>query len=92
MFPFWDDTLTDNPYDQGEVSYEVHTPDTSVELFNQIRDFIQEEDGTKFCGTWMLVAEWNQVPSREMVEMLLYNNSVSDLAYKNTVVTILLLL
>ena len=43
----------------GEVSYEVHSGADS--LLNGVSTFISSYEESEFLGTWMLVAEWNQV-------------------------------
>ena len=54
--PFW----ADNDIRlAGEVSYEVHSGADS--LLNGVSTFIRSYEENEFIGTWMLLAEWNQV-------------------------------
>ena len=54
--PFW----TDNNILYGrEISYEVHTPSTG--LLSHVSIYIRQLLDTDFVGTWMLVAEWEDV-------------------------------
>ena len=47
---------------QGNVSYEVHNISTSRGQLSRVNSFISQQMQRKFAGTWMLVAEWNDVP------------------------------
>ena len=47
---------------QGGVSYELHNISTSPSLLSQVNSFIRKQKQNKFAGTWMLVAEWRNVP------------------------------
>ena len=47
---------------RGNVSYEVHTLSTSPDLLSRVNSFIRQQKRNKFAGTWMLVAEWRNVP------------------------------
>ena len=44
---------------EGAVWYEVHT--TGSPLLQQVNSFISSHEEISFGGTWMLVAEWNEV-------------------------------
>ena len=57
--PFWADI---NVNDGGNIWYETHTNSTSAALLTQVNEFIQTQHSNVFTGTWMLVAEWNNVP------------------------------
>ena len=46
----------------GSVSYEVHNMTTSPGLLSKVNKHIQRSEQVRFAGTWMLVAEWNDVP------------------------------
>lgn len=46
----------------GRVSYEVHNITTSPSLLSQVNRYIQQSTQHRFYGTWMLVAEWENVP------------------------------
>ena len=47
---------------QGNVSYEVHDISTSPGLLSRVSSFIRQQELNNFSGTWMLVAEWSDVP------------------------------
>ena len=57
--PFWADI---NVNSGGFILYEIHTNSTSSALLTQVNEFIQTQHQNNFAGTWMLVAEWNNVP------------------------------
>ncbi len=44
----------------GEVSYEVHNNSTG--LLSIVSNFIRQEENNAFVGTWMVVAEWRDIP------------------------------
>ena len=46
----------------GSVSYEVHNMTTSPGLLSKVNKYIQQSEQVRFSGTWMLVAEWKDVP------------------------------
>lgn len=73
IYPFWDDTNTDNPYEQGQVSYEVHTTESEASLgyLSQVSAFVELVEEVEFTGLWMLLAEWSGVPSQQVLEILL---------------------
>jgi hypothetical protein len=58
--PYWSDIDTRSA---GAVSYEVHTNTTSPSLLHRVSKFIRQREQNSFAGTWMLIAEWNSVPS-----------------------------
>ena len=58
LAPFWSDV---DIRQHGSVKYEIHSG-SSNSLLSQVNNFISNYTETEFCGTWMLVAEWNQVP------------------------------
>ena len=58
--PYWSDIDTRN---SGSVSYEFHTNKTSLPLLNKVSKYIRQREQNYFSGTWVLVAEWNAVPS-----------------------------
>lgn len=58
--PYWSDIDTSTG---GRVSYEIHTNKTSLILMNKVSKYIREREQNTFSGTWMLLAEWNNVPS-----------------------------
>ncbi len=60
--PFWADVNIDNTDVVGEVSYEAHDSSTGGDLLDEVSSFVSEEEGVQFSGTWMLVAEWSNVP------------------------------
>ena len=47
---------------RGNVSYEVHDISTSPGLLSHVSSFIRQQELNNFAGTWMLVAEWSDVP------------------------------
>ena len=55
--PYWIDS---DPSVRGNVSYEVHTGNTS--LLQQVSDYISSNQSVEFSGTWMIVAYWWDVP------------------------------
>ena len=55
--PFWADN---DIRAEGEVSYEVHT--SGSPLLSQVNTFIDAYNSVVFTGTWMVVAEWKEVP------------------------------
>ena len=59
----------------GEVSYEVHSGADS--LLNGVSTFIRSYEESEFLGTWMLVAEWNQVHPNPHGDGII--NSVTEL-------------
>lgn len=58
--PYWSDIDTRSA---GSVSYEVHTNRTSLLLLHKVNKYIRQQEQNNFAGTWMLVAEWNSIPS-----------------------------
>lgn len=58
--PYWSDISTRSV---GTVSYEIHTNESSLELLHTVSKYIRHQEQNQFSGTWMLVAEWNRVPS-----------------------------
>ena len=55
--PFWADH---DPRPAGQISYEVHNTNTPTLL--SINRYIRQTMEPSFQGTWMIVAEWNDVP------------------------------
>ena len=47
---------------QGNVSYEVHNATTGARQLSKVNSFIRRQKQNAFSGTWMLVAEWKDVP------------------------------
>ena len=56
--PFWSDNDISNGV--GQVSYEIHPYRTEAVIWTS--KFITEQRQTDFSGSWMLVAEWKNVP------------------------------
>lgn len=56
--PYWSDIDTST---SGSVSYEFHTNKTSLPLLHKVSKYIRQREHNYFSGTWMLVAEWNNV-------------------------------
>ena len=62
MAPFWSDN--DIRLD-GEIFYEVHVAgnnSNSDQILSQVNAFISNQTEDNFTGTWMLVAQWDEVP------------------------------
>ena len=57
--PFWSDIDTTQ---LGEVTYRVITTATSANTVEEVSAFISRNMSTTFSGTWMIVAEWHEVP------------------------------
>ncbi len=57
--PFW----TDNDITKGvgEVSYQVYD-NCQSESLSWVSTYISQQQQLNFSGTWMLVAEWRDVP------------------------------
>lgn len=60
MAPFEADTSISSG--QGHVYYEVHNSSTSPTQLSRVNSFIRQQKQITFAGTWMLVAEWRNVP------------------------------
>ncbi len=65
LAPFWADV--DISYNGvGSIKYEVHTTASnfsgSIDLIGRVSNFISNKTETKFEGSWMLVALWDEVP------------------------------
>ena len=58
MAPYWADT--DITGGVGEVSYHIHTSQT--ESLTWVSTYISQQEQIDFTGTWMLIAEWKNVP------------------------------
>ena len=56
--PFWADNDITNG--QGQVSYEVH--DIPTEGMEWVGTFVSQQEQTSFSPSWMMVAEWKEVP------------------------------
>ena len=46
----------------GRISYEVHKVSQSEAVFAEVNRIVREKMNTEFSGTWLLVAEWRDVP------------------------------
>lgn len=55
--PYW---IDNDASTKGVVSYEVITG--TNDRLNQVNDFISNSENVDFRGTWMLLAEWLNVP------------------------------
>ena len=56
---------------KGEISYEIHTTNTSPEVISHYNKFVRSKDESEFTGTWMIIAEWKRVPlSGESMELV----------------------
>lgn len=58
--PFFSDI--DISYGTGRIRYEVHTLKSSEAIFSDINMIINDQMKTEFSGTWLLLAEWRNVP------------------------------
>ena len=58
--PFWANNDISNRV--GNITYEVHTAETSPSYMMLVSSFISQQKQVKFSGNWMLVAYWNDVP------------------------------
>ena len=57
--PFWNDV--DISRGVGDISYQVYS--TGSPLLDTVNTIISDKENTNFNGHWMLVAEWDGVPS-----------------------------
>jgi hypothetical protein len=55
--PFWADH---DPRPAGQIAYEIHGANS--EILSVVNRFIRQQTGTDFEGSWMLVANWDNVP------------------------------
>ena len=55
--PYW---IDNDPSAGGFVSYEVFTGDS--DQLSEVSNFISETENVAFNGTWLLVAQWDDVP------------------------------
>ena len=46
----------------GNIKYEVHTQQSSPAIFSDINAIINEYVDADFFGSWLLLAEWKNVP------------------------------
>ena len=58
--PFWANNDISNRV--GNITYEIHTTETSPSYTTLVSSFISQQQQVKFRGSWMLVAHWNGVP------------------------------
>ena len=70
--PFWDNIDLRR---RGNIFYEVHSLDSSPSLLSQVSHFVS--DGL-FSGTWMLVAQWDQVHPWPDGESEVYRNYLAS--------------
>lgn len=54
--PYW---IDNDPSVGGNVSYEIHGDGPLLQL---VSDYISSSQNRTFCGTWMVVAYWWDVP------------------------------
>ena len=51
----------------GEVSWELHTRESSPSLLETVDSFLAAEYGdTEFMGSWILVANWQNVQPSDL--------------------------
>lgn len=62
MAPFWTDS--DISEGVGEVSYQVYDNSQSESL-SWVSTYVSQQQQINFIGTWMLVAEWRDVPKHQ---------------------------
>ena len=55
--PYW---IENDLSEGGNISYNNLTGDS--ELLFQVSNFISRSEDVEFCGTWMLVAHWINIP------------------------------
>jgi len=55
--PFWTDSDITNGV--GEVFYRVYE---DSEPLSWVSTYVSQQEQVSFSGTWMLIAEWNNVP------------------------------
>ena len=67
--PFWADNDISNRV--GAISYEVHSSGSPI---SRVSTFISQQQQVQFSGSWMLLAEWNNVPQ--------FNGSTDDVCTK----------
>lgn len=53
----------------GQVSYEVHTVNTSMSILSQVDDFINQNQQREFHGQWLIVATWEDIPLNESIKV-----------------------
>lgn len=58
--PFATDTSFING--DGEVSYEIHTLSSDSGFLSEVNKFLHQRGRNQFSGTWMLVANWKNIP------------------------------
>jgi len=56
--PFWSDNDISKGF--GQVSYEVHSFQSDAMAW--VSTFISQQQQVDFTGSWMLIAEWKNVP------------------------------
>lgn len=54
--PFW----ADHDPRPGQISYEIHSANTDILIV--VNRFIRQQSGTAFEGSWMLLANWDDIP------------------------------
>ena len=69
--PYWSNI---NTRSFGSVSYITHTNKTSLSLLHRVSKYIQQEEQNQFSGVWMLVAEWSNVPSPRMFNIIIHQH------------------
>ncbi len=78
--PFWSNNDISNRV--GNITYEVHTAETSPSYVTLVSSFISQQKQVKFRGNWMLVAHWNGVPEfRGSLTAVSSNNLLIILIY-----------
>ena len=55
--PYWIDS---DPSQGGFVSYEVFQENN--EQLSEVNSFISQAESVEFSGSWMIVAQWDDVP------------------------------
>ena len=63
--PYW---IDNDPSMRGNVSYEIHAGNGP--LLQLVNDHISSSQNVTFCGTWMMVAYWWDVPELFLEDMV----------------------
>ena len=74
--PFWSDIGISI---RGQVSWEILTPGVSSfgdRYFSMVSQFIQNTQGVAFEGSWMMLANYDEVPPFSLLSDLVFVSSV----------------
>ena len=67
--PYW---IDNDPSMGGNVSYEIHQGGSP--MLKLVSDYISSNQSRQFCGTWMMMAYWWDVP-----ELFVESDKVSNI-------------